>query len=83
MRFAWLGGLLKCSDSMVIREVRDGVEGPWRLAMGHMTDSAAIAWPLKEHRVERSTSVYFSIDPVVNDPRDLFVAVLDHSRWEA
>lgn len=83
LRFAWLGGLLKCCGNMVVREVRGGVEGPWRLAMGHMTDSAATAWPLKEHMVERSTSVNSPSDPAFNDPRDLFVAVLGHSWWRA
>lgn len=80
---AWLGGLVRGSSNIVVRQVVGEVKGPWLLALGHVPDTTAIVWPAKEITDRASGEIFYELERDIKDIRDCYIAVLDHERWEA
>jgi hypothetical protein len=78
---AWLGEFLNPTCELVIRPTHTD-ERRWFLPLGHLHDSAVIAWPLEEYKVVGSTRSFFVVKRHVQY-RELYQAVLDHSKWKA
>ncbi|CAK0809598.1 unnamed protein product, partial [Prorocentrum cordatum] len=82
---AWLGSMFDCRHNIVVRRVRDGAPvGPLLLPLGHMYQSAAIAWPVEKQTITVGESTYeYFVFQRPADERAIFHAVVDHAEWEA
>ena len=83
IKSAWLGALFDLCSKLIVREKRGAISGPWRLAMGHLSGSCGIAWPMDQRCIPDSDSKYFVLAARPRNVRDCFVAVLDLDNWEA